>query len=644
MSKHAIERLRGRAPRANSNEQGTAIVAVLVIFISVLGLAFAAAAMSIGESKTSRHSIDELRVKYLAESGFERGMQFLENAVALNAAYDPMGGLENLFADGATLIPYDGETVLDNGSAVGAYSVSLEVVNQTPTAMTIRVDSTGYLPVAPADLAPGQSLDAWDAISVTVRYSLEPSEVFDYAYFINNWGWFYGNTIYANGNVRSNGQFDVAGYSPTATGQAKYSQVTWDGVNASLSGYKDDNLDGLMDGNDGGVWSGWDIVGAQNLQGNGGLAPNQHDFAGSVDMPNLTDLTRYEDQANLDGSTIKIAGVTVSDSVYGDGPGETGNLYLRGTASDPIVLDGPLVARGDVIISGYVTGQGAIYAGGNVYVPDSIKYVDPPTSARPAGVTQTDTESWMSSNWNKDFLGLFARENVVVGDHTNSTWRHYVGGWMSHSMNESEEDAGEDGIPNTIAGMDGVLGTADDDVLENDGIWTTEIYSAEDAAHGLIPSGFSVGDPIPGTGEDLDGDGQYDNTTSLADIDLSDPLDVAHWGGNMPIAGIANYSDIATLYANNIDAVIYTNHSFAYTVLGNSPAQINGALICRNENIVYGTPRIDINYDNRLLGGTSGLAGSLLPQVMDSPLIVRWQKLDRDPNRYNAAALAAGAN
>ena len=33
---------------------------------------------------------------------------------------------------------------------------------------------------------------------------------------------------------------------------------------------------------------------------------------------------------------------------------------------------------------------------------------------------------------------------------------------MNSSLNKSEEDAGEDGIPNTIAGKDGILGTADD--------------------------------------------------------------------------------------------------------------------------------------------------------------------------------------
>ncbi len=205
---------------------------------------------------------------------------------------------------------------------------------------------------------------------------------------------------------------------------------------------------------------------------------------------------------------------------------------------------------------------------------------------------------------------------------------------MSSGLNKSEEDAGEDGIPNTSEGRDGISGTADDDVLEDDGVFSVEYYTAEDEALGLIPPNKSIGDIIPGTGEDIDGDGAYDDTTDLSDIDFSVPLNTSNWGGNMPARGIRRYRDIATLYANNLDAVFYTNHSFCYLVLGRQSARINGALVSRNENIIYGTPTIEINHDSRLLGGSTGMAGELLPQVMQSPSILRWQKLDRDPNWY----------
>src|SRR6185295_1342553 len=107
-------------------------------------------------------------------------------------------------------------------------------------------------------------------------------------------------------------------------------------------------------------------------------------------------------------------------------------------------------------------------SGGNVYVPKNLTYLNPPTTWRPATNSEADTEAWLSANMGKDALGLFAREHVVVGDYTNSSWQSYVNSWVNDPLNKSKEDAGLDGVQNTKAGMDGIMGTADDDVLEND--------------------------------------------------------------------------------------------------------------------------------------------------------------------------------
>ncbi len=617
----------------SSSARGSALVSVLVVGIALFGLVYATTLVSVVEVRSSRRSIDELRAQELAQSGVERGLLLL-NEAAQNNPFDPIAGITNVFGGEETITPLLGEQMMSGEAEVGAYSVRLTLGDTTPDSVAVTLESTGYLPDAPGALGPGEELEEWRSLSVTVSFSTQPSEVFNYAYFINNWGWFYGSTIYSYGNAGGNGQFDVGGYAPTVASQPLYDDVDWNGTTATLSGYHDDNGDGLQDGNDGGVFAGWDIVNADNLQGTGGNDENQHEFEDQVPMPNLSELSHYEAKAIEEGGTVKIGTTTMCDAVYGDGAGELQNLYLVGTAANPIKLDGPVVVKGDVIISGYVTGQGAIYAGGNVYVPNTLQYVNPPTTALPAGTTQAATQAWLSTNWNKDFLGLFAAESVVVGNHTSSTWQSYVGGWMGSSMNKSEEDAGEDGIPNTIAGKDGVMYTADDDVLEDDGVFTVEYYTEADQALGLIPSGKSVGDVIPGSGEDIDGDGQYDDTTTLADLAFSTPLSTAYWGGNMPAAGIPSYGSIASLYANRLDATFYTNHSFCYVVFGSSDAVINGAVVSRNENIVYGTPKIKINYDCRLLGGKNGIAGGMLPQVLSAPVILRWDELDHDPLRY----------
>ena len=609
----------------------------VVAFVGVFGLLYASVAMSSVEVRRSRREMDELRAQHLADAGVERAILFLRQSADAAGTQNPLAGLNNLFAGGVSLSPFVATAVMDGASQVGAYSVTLNVIEQTATSVSISIDASGYVPDAPQNLPAGSSPQAWSAVRTTVQFELAPSEVFDYGYFINNWGWFYGNTIVCRGNARSNGQFDVAGYSPTVTGQPRYGAVARTGASVSLSGYIDDNGDGALDGADGGVFSGWDIVGAENLQGAGGRQENQHDFQERIEMPNLTDLTPYEENAIAQGGSISIGGTVYANGVYGDDASERQHLYLVGTAANPIVLNGPVVVRGDVVIHGVVTGQGAIYAGGNVYVPKSVSYLNGPSSTRPASNAQADTEAWLATNWDRDFLGLFARKNVVVGDHTNSTWRSNVGAWMASALNGSAEDAGEDLIPNTLSGRDGILNTSDDDVLENDGVFTVDVYTQEHQDLGVIPPGRAIGDAIPGTGEDINGDGVYTPTTTLADVTLTTSLDSTNFGGNIPAGGISRYRDISTLSANRIDAVIYTNHSFCWTVTGGTSARINGALVCRNENIIYGTPTLEFNYDARLLGGNSGMAAGLLPATLRAPEVLRWQRLERDPNRGLAA-------
>ncbi len=614
-------------------DRGSALVSVVSASTLLVGLVFATTAFSVVDLNESKDSLDQVRARYVAQAGVEDAVSFLQGAVKKTSFHDPLLGLHNIFKSGGTVRYKIAQSLMDGGRKMGEYSVTMTGAEDSK-GMTVTIRSTGYLPSAPQNLPPGKRVRAWQALEVAVRFETGPSQVFNYGYFINNWGWFYGSSIYCNGNVRSNGQFDAANYRPTVTGQPLYDSVEWSGGKAVLSGYHDDNGDGLKDGNDGGIFAGWDILRSGNVRGNGGNTSNQHDFQEQVPMPNLTDLSQYESKAIAEGGHVDIGGSPVLDAVAGDDPGEKENVYLHGTLANPIQIHGKVIIRGNVIISGYITGQGAIYAGGNIYIPDSLHYVNPPTSPRPASNKQEDTEAWLTQNWNKDFIGFFARENIAVGNHENSTWRSYVNRWMNSSMNKSEEDAGEDGIPNTKKGKDGISGTADDDVLEDDNVFTVERYSALDASLGLIPPGKSVGDPIPGTGEDIDGDGQYDPTTSISnDIDFKVPLDSAHWGGNMPPGGI-KYSDVASVHANNLDGVFYTNHSFCWFVTNSHDAVINGALVSRNENIIYGTPKMIINYDCRLLGGGAGAVKDFLPKTVKPVRFLRWEVLSKDPNRY----------
>ena len=621
--------------RRARDERGTAFVATLFATAALGAMAYATTILASTEVNDSRRSLMDMKTLSLAEAGIEQSVAWVQDVIKKSQP-DPITGVENALSVSGVLterLLFDALPVLDGGSKVGEYTSSVRA-KKRDGGLDLVIRATGYFPAAPKNMRNKQNAPRRKSIEVTVRLEHEPGSVFDYAYFINNWGWLYGNTIFCNGNLRSNGQFDAGGYAPTIEGQTTYEGFEWIGGSAHLLGYMDSNKDGLQDGNDGGIWSGWDIVGHSNVKGLGGQSQNQHDFQNSVEMPNLSDLSVYERKAT---GSIKVGGVTMSDSVYGDNPSEKQNLYLVGTKKDPIEITGTVVVRGHVVIQGVVKGQGSIYSGGNVYIPSNVEYFSSPTSKRPHSTTQADTQGWITSNKSRDMLGLFARENIVAGDFTNSTWRSYVGWWLGHSNNQSAEDAGEDLIPNTLKGRDGIAKTADDDVLEGDGVWTVERYSKADLAAGLIPAGKNVGDPIPATGEDIDGDGVQDMTLTLADLELPSggAMSSSDWGGNLPVGGVSKYSDIASMKMTNIDATLYTNHAMAWTALPGSgnDIEVNGALIARNEAIIYGADSITFNYDCRLLGGNQGFAQTLfeLPQVVAPLRTVSWRALDFDP-------------
>ena len=197
----------------------------------------------------------------------------------------------------------------------------------------------------------------------------------------------------------------------------------------------------------------------------------------------------------------------------------------------------------------------------------------------------------------------------MIGDYTHSWWQSNVSSWVGHHLNESKEDAGADGIQNTRAGADGVLGTADDDVLEGDGEWTVSHYTSGDEEAGLIPDGYSVGDVIPGSGEDIDGDGVFDDTTQMSEFDLPAALDPSKWAGNLS-QSYASYSDVSTIYISHLDAAFYTNHTLAALMINwGDDIAVNGSIVSRNDAIIYGADQILMNHDERLTGGGTSATG-----------------------------------
>ncbi len=605
-----------------------------LLILAILFLVFASSAVMTTLTLVSERVRDvrighrDLTARHAAQGGVNQGISTVRSARDMGLSGSPFGVLDAMDTDTSEGLAHytrivNGQALLNSsGTTVAEFDVFIDVTSRSSSNFRdVVVSSYAYVPTKTAFTAKVRDALKADA-HCTVRVQFGNAQVFDYSYFINHWGWFFGDTIVSNGNVRSNGQFDFGGYASTINGSPRYESAT----GADLAGYMDDNNDGVTDGSDGGVYSGFGVVNAADVRGMGALSQNQHTFAENLPMPNLSSLTWYEQQAISQGASIRVGATTYVSGVLGDGAGEKSHIALVGTAANPIVLNGPVVIRGSVIISGVVTGKGTIYSGGNIYVPKNLTLLAGPTTPRPASNSEASTEAWLTTNLNKDALGLFAREHVVIGNYTNSSWQSNVSSWVNHALNKSKEDAGADGVQNTRNGVDGVLGTADDDTLEDDGTWTVSRYSAADAAAGLIPSGKSIGDVIPGSGEDIDGDGAYDNTTQMSEFNAAAALNNANWAGNVLGAGTSTFGSISTLNISQVDAAFYTNHTLAALMTNyGGDIKMNGSIVSRNESIIYGANQIIMNHDERLSGRGGNSFGFYVPKAWDPLEVRQWE-------------------
>jgi hypothetical protein len=125
---------------------------------------------------------------------------------------------------------------------------------------------------------------------------------------------------------------------------------------------------------------------------------------------------KYMAVVPLDSSSISVLPTAITAPLNGV---IDGNLILEGTLANPIKLDGDIYVTGDVIIKGYVEGRGAIYSGRNTYVAGNIQYKNPPPNC--ATESNPDSCARTAIAAGKDELRLAARNNIVLGDYTETT-------------------------------------------------------------------------------------------------------------------------------------------------------------------------------------------------------------------------------
>lgn len=507
-----------------------------------------------------------------------------------------------------------------------------------------------YLATASNQLPSGVWVSS--TIAERVSYGVDRSKVFDHAYFVNNYGWFNGSTITANGAVRANGDMSIAG-NPKVNGDV-YAAPN-DELN--VLGNITDGI-GNMDSKSTYRTSQYGVTDrARPLQANSGDggydAPDKvtdatknarlHAKSHSLDMPWISDLNQYVEYGRDPQiqSTLSQGGVYYIDNrtsnkgkenygyYTGTGPSGDANmpdnhaLVLEGTAANPIVLNGPVVVSNDVVIKGVVTGQGTIYSQRNIHIVGNITYKNPPNwSGKTAAAN--------NGNVTKDLLGLAAKGNIVMGDSTQSAWLNSVKSYISTQPYVQKYKCAEDETYSTSDPRhwgDGDIGYPR---RKSSGYTTDETVFGGN--YTVVDGGAKVKETKTEKFHYETTKDRYGRTTQKKVSDgyeytYSKDTSRKYYESVVPPSAISSRASEIT----QIDAVLYNNHGI-FGKIGS--CTINGSLVCRNEGMIF-SGSLFLNWDYRLYSGSpESVANSLvgMPVSASLPTVLSLQEV---PDGWN---------
>jgi len=531
--------------------------------------------------------------------------------------------------------------------------------------------SYAYLPlVATGEYVYPDGLRATATVQEFVCFATGQSQVFNYAYFVNNYGWMSGSGITINGDMRANGNVSLSGSvvngfiyaavndelgvdgavslssSPKIYSQTYYRQKAGTSARPDRGDY---DIEGAFDAPSGSSYTTIQKPSSRSagtLSSSGAAIVNEG--VDPVAMPFVSELSEYVTYANEQKGTLTAPAYSYTDSAganhavsaktvqahyTGAGPSgdpslaDAGALVLIGTRTNPIKLNGPVVVDSDVIIKGYVSGQGTVYSGRNIHIIGSIQYVDAPTW----GHQDADDAATAAANDAKDRLGLVAKGNIVLGDSSSSSWHSsvdsYINGGSSSVVEKYACDASDAdiGYPSTFQGS----------------------YTAKEYVAGAGSDGSGYFDKVRVTTVGL---GTYHTETVTERVrsgyywkTVTKQVQVEDTETRLVNSPDRRYyetvcddkilSSLKDSGIGRVDAVLYNNHGIFGTIgSGSSAFQLNGAIVCRDEGLIATAGNgINFNWDFRLMESPDPETLGL-PVGPREPYTYAWQEVPDDLN------------
>lgn len=587
---------------AIKDRKGIALISVYIVLAILMVFIVTFSTRTMHDFRFAEREKNELKAYYAAEAGLNAVTMDIYNKFRAStawtgnrntAAFRLWFGYSEPAEDAQQRIDrFTGNYLPSSGFQVTGFPLTGNIAGSQytvilPSAAADPVIPTGngaLLKLIAVGTSPHLGGTVTKVIARTVSFEMGVSPIFNYAYFINNFGWLWGGGITVNGDVRTNGNLSLNG-NPRINGDLYASENPDLGTAGTISGNN----------------RYWDVLDYQSHVDDQARPTNPTDpsspdateyeagYDGDsqryenqevLEMPYLGDLNGYKQLAVINNSSITQGGAVLVDNIYDgngldgiNGTADDGSIVLIGTDENPVVIDGPVVVEGDVIIRGTVTGQGTIYSGRNIHVVGDIEYADAPSWPKPDSTPLATA----ASNSEADFMGLACKGNVIIGDYTRSDWQvcaNYLQPPFTQGYVTDVSDAsiGYDSDGNSSNGY-----WFDGDYTAYDGNFSDLSYAGKDNGSG---------------GSEL----RRYYESSLSDSYINS------------ISAPSNQ-------IRNIDAILYNNHCFAGRV---GSFELNGSIISRDEAIIY-NGSIQMNYDVRAYGeGIEGI-DIYLPRSLSLP-------------------------
>ncbi len=638
--------------RRNKRENGTALLVTFGLMAVITVAATTYIDRATATIRSARHNMLEVQTTHLCEAGIQTVLRDVWRPFKKNQSFGTME--TDCLGASTSQIKLARSSVVDGNGRFAAGVVGYYSPGGDTYARMVVVRAIGWI-----DRNDNGVADAGEprkTVDVTAEFRLARSRVFDYTYFINNFGWMEGfsnSNLIVNGDMRSNGNFSFISGSGT--------------INGSVIASSNDKLipgaAGLINAtpfkqNDSTYAAGINGSAAFKERMRPAYDPAKHGAIGSAEFQKWRDLVFFSEAQVVSN---RIFGAVMEDSTGSKAWKNTGGTpeinMLDPRPTDEVIMPD---LRDFGAVSDSPSLDGKRFARSKAYVNDKQFFTDGTLNPNWSGNAGSQAE-FISGVPNVNYKGAY----VDVWD---SAQNKYVRVSSNGVVNGSTLLVGTDTKPIRIHGPVAINGdvaiagtiqgqgtlyakrnihiigsvkyknppdfrgsnpnTVEASVEKKDflGLAASESVMFGDTTTFANPYPLKYMTP-PFTKPRLDEDG---NTIDAFNATQTDSWGIKRYQSLLEFdnATKALYKSVAAGGVNQIDAVLYTNFVGGGNVgTGGGGMTLNGTIISRDESLVAFSLPIRFNYDNRIRERDASQKPLIDLDLPRSPTVLRstWQ-------------------